>query len=133
MNAQDYIAAGYNISSLIAQAQITRAEQDVLRAYIVPVYPNAAQDVETNPVIRRAVMTFTELLLAERSIFVTRAGSKTKQTEKSYTPTRSELLQQYANDCHAALQDVRALEGSISGANVNDICGVYFKSNYFNS
>ena len=133
MNAQDYIAAGYNVSSLIAQAQITRAEQDVLRAYIVPVYPNAAQEVEINPVIRRAVMTFTELLLAERSIFVTRAGSKTKQTEKSYTPTRSEILQQYAPDCVAALNDLRALEGVVSDAKINDICGVYFKSNYFNS
>ena len=132
MTPQDYIAAGYNVSSLIAQTAIDKAEADVMRAYIIPVYPTAPEE-PTNAVVKRCTMEFASLLLALRSIFVTRAGSKTKQTEKSYTPTRAEILQQYASDCVAALNDLRALEGAYSGAKVNDICGVYFKSNYFNS
>lgn len=121
------------MSTLIQQAEVTRAERDVLHAYLLPVYPQAAAEVETNPVVRRCVMEFAACLLAQRSIAATRTGAKTKTSDKSSTPTADDIRQQYAYDCHAALEDVRALEGANAKAKVRDICNIYFETNFFHA
>lgn len=131
MNAQDYIAAGYNFSAFIEQSAISRAEDDALTAYILPVYPNAKEELQTNDTLRKAVMSFAALLVAQRSVSNTRAGAKTKQTNESMTPTAIDILRQYSATCAMRMREVRALEGAKKDAKINDICGIYFKSNYF--
>lgn len=130
MNAQDYRAAGFPLSNLIDQAAITRAEDDVRRAYLVPLVGQTAADDETNSVVRAAVMGLAFLLLAQRQTAATRVGGKQKDTPESRTPSRSEITSEHAANCHALLQSVRALDGANAQAKITDICGIYFRSNF---
>ena len=130
MNVSDYRAAGFALSSLIEQAVVTRAEKDVLAAYIVPLLGSTPTQAESEAEpLKTAIMSLSFLLVQERSAVATRAGGKTKQTPQSNTPTREELLQQNAPSC------VRALQAIANGKNpvrvCSDICGVFFTTNTF--
>lgn len=131
MNAQDYRADGYGLSQQIEQGIITRAERDVVNAYIVPLIGETptSEQVEAEP-IRSAVMALAFLLVSQRSSMATRAGAKLKQTEQSTTPTYEDVLRQNAPTCVRYLQDIAPYE--VMSRKVNDICGIFFKSNYFN-
>ena len=132
MNVQDYRAAGYGLSSLIDQAKITRAENDVLTAYIVPlvgVVPSQAE-MAAEP-LKTAIMSLSFLLVQQRSAVATRAGAKVKMTEQSNTPTFDDLLRQNAQGCQMAL---KAIAGSNEPYKVcSDICRIFFATNYFYS
>lgn len=132
MNVQDYKAAGYNLSSLIDQAKVTRAENDVVAAYIVPLLGNVPTEQEraAEP-LKTAIMGISYLLLQQRSSTETRAGAKIKMTEQSTTPTYEELLRESAPSCVRALQ--RVAPQAKAWKVVSDICGLYFKTNYFYS
>lgn len=131
MNAQDYRADGYGLSQQIEQGIITRAERDVVNAYIVPLIGEipTSEQIEAEP-IRSAVMALAFLLVSQRSSMATRAGAKLKQTEQSSTPTYEDVLRQNAPTCVRYLQDIAPYE--VTSRKVNDICGIFFKSNYFN-
>ena len=130
MNVQDYRADGYGLSQQIDQAVITRAERDVVSAYIVPLVGETptSEQIEEEP-IRSAVMALSFLLISQRSSMITRAGAKLKQTEQSSTPTYEDVLRQNAPTCARYLQDIAPLE--VISRKVNDVCGIYFKSNFF--
>ena len=93
MNVQDYRADGYALSQVIDQAKITRAEKEVIAAYIVPLIGEtpSQEDIEQEP-LRSAVMSCAFLLVSLRGAVATRAGAKTKMTEQSNTPTRDDIL-----------------------------------------
>ena len=130
MNVQDYRADGYALSQVIDQAKITRAEKEIIAAYIVPLIGEqpTEEDIEQEP-LRSAVMSCVFLLLSLRSAVATRAGAKTKMTAESSTPTQAEILAQNAPTCARYLQDLAPFE--IISNKVHDICGIYFKSNFF--
>lgn len=130
MNVQDYRADGYALSQVIDQAKITRAEKEVVNAYIVPLVGEqpTEDDMQQEP-MRSAIMSCAFLLVSLRGAVATRAGAKTKMTEQSSTPTRDDILAQNAPTCARYLQDLAPLE--IISRKVHDICGIYFKTNYF--
>lgn len=129
MTAQNYRDAGYAVSTLIEQAAINRAEQDVINAYIVPLLGRipTADEITNTPPLQSAIMSCSFLLLMQRVAVATRAGGKEKQTNQSLNPTNADLLQQNAADCASKL---RALNNGVM-ADVDDICGIFFVSNYF--
>lgn len=129
MTAQNYRDAGYAVSTLIEQAAINRAEQDVINAYIVPLLGRipTAEEITNTPALQSVIMACSFLLLMQRVAVATRAGGKEKQTNQSLNPTNADLLQQNAADCANKL---RALNNGVM-ADVDDICGIFFVSNYF--
>lgn len=130
MTASDYKNAGYGLSQLIDQAVITRAENDVISAYLVPLLGHVPTEGEkaAEPV-KTAFMGLSFLLIQQRSITATRAGAKTKLSEQSNTPTYDDLLRQSAPTCvrYLSMIDEDAYK------KVSDICRVFFTTNYFYS
>lgn len=130
MNVQDYRADGYALSQAIDQAKITRAEKEVINAYIVPLTGETPTDdaMQLEP-LRSAIMSCAFLLLSLRSAVATRAGAKSKNTPESSTPTADDILRQNAPTCARYLQDLAPFE--IVSVKVHDICGIFFRSQYF--
>lgn len=132
MNVQDYRAAGYKFSTLVEQPIITRAESDVVAAYIIPLCGIApTEDERAVEPLKSAIMGLSFLLIMQRNSTETRAGVKTKLSEQSTTPTYEDVLRQYSPSCVSALQ--RVAPGVSPWKVCSDICGVFFKTNYFYS
>ena len=122
-----YSQNGFKISSLIDQSEIDRAEKEVTAAYIVPI----VGEVETpTEVQKNAIGNLAFLLLLQRSIFLTRAGAKTKTGYNSQEADAWAKLQQSASSCHLALEQLRNTEGANKDAEIMDICKIYFKTNF---
>ena len=130
MNVQDYRAAGYALSQGIEQPVVTRAEKDVIAAYIVPLAGHTPTQAESEQEpLKTAIMSLAFLLVQERSIAATRAGAKTKSTPQSGTPTHEDILRQNAPSCAKALCAIDARKNPVDEC--SDICGIFFRSNYF--
>lgn len=127
MLAQEYIDAGFPVSLHIDQPIIEKAERDVREAYILPIIGTSQEC----PVVRAAVMNLSFMLMSQRNIFVTRSGAKEKMTANSRGADKWATLQEMAQTCHMKLQAVRNLEGANPKAYVQDICGIYLKTNFF--
>lgn len=121
-----YIEHGYKLSSLIDEAEIARAEADVVDAYIEPIVGDKIIPAETR---QETIGALAFLLLSQRNIFVTRAGAKTKTGYNSANADAWAGLQQDAHVCHAKLNALRRIVGG-SDAEVDDICKIYFKTNF---
>lgn len=129
MTKQWYQENGYALSSLISDAEITRAERDVTDAYITPIVGSASvsQDVK-----ERAIGNLAFLLILQRTIFATRAGAKVKTGYNSQEADAWAKLQQEASSCHLAIEMLKKEPGVNQDAQVTDICKIYFKTNFFN-
>lgn len=130
MNVQDYKAAGYGLSQLIDQAVVTRAENEVITAYIEPLLGHVptANERDTEP-IKTAIMSLAFLLIQERNSTVTRAGAKNKLSEQSSTPTIEDVIRQNAPACQTALRKI----DEYAHRKCNDICRVFFSTIYFHN
>ena len=127
MTKQWYIEHGFKVSNLIEQTEIDRAERDVIAAYVLPIENGHTAPAET----REAVIgQLAFLLLLQRTLFLTRAGAKSKTSYNSQDADAWAKLQQEAQSCHLALETLKAQAGSDPGAKFNDICKIYFKSNF---
>lgn len=126
MTAEQYKNAGFRLSQLIAQAEIDRAERDVRAAYIEPI----VGDMESEQV-DAAVMELAYMLLLKRNCFATRSGAKEKATPQGYTAQIDAIQRECAAACDLRLQELRALDGAVQSAKVNDICGIYFVTYQF--
>lgn len=128
MTASDYKTAGYGLSQLIDQAIITRAEKDVVSAYLVPLlgHTPTEQEKAAEPV-KSAFMGLSFLLVQQRSATATRSGAKLKLAEQSTTPSYDDLLRQNAPIIVAYLNKIDA----DAYKKVSDICRVFFTTNYF--
>lgn len=121
-----YIQHGFKMSSQIDQAEIVRAEKDVIKAYIDPIVNGATVQTEMR---ENAIGNLAFLLLLQRSTFVTRAGAKFKTGYNSQNAGDWEQLQDAAMTCHVALEALRNAAGA-KNAKVTDICKIYFKTNF---
>lgn len=128
MTPQDYIGAGYEIGAQKAQAEIDKAERDVVEAYVLPILPNYNEDDCTT---RQAIMALAFLLMLQRNIVATRGGARVKTGASSSSPSGDGILQQMAFDCDTRIQALRGLTGANKDAKVRDICRIYFVTNYF--
>lgn len=126
MTKQWYIEHGYKVSALIDEAEISRAEKDIELAYIEPIVgdKNVPDEVRDE-----AVGALVFLLLLQRTIFLTRAGAKTKTGYNSADVDAWAKLQQEAERCHLWLEKLKASAENPS-AEVTDICKIYFKTNF---
>ena len=129
MTKQWYQEHGYEMSSLISDAAIERAERDVTDAYITPIVGSAKVSTE---VLERAIGNLAFLLILQRTIFATRAGAKVKTGYNSQEADAWAKLQQEATSCHLALEMLKKEPGVNPNAQVIDICKIYFKTNFFN-
>lgn len=119
---------GYELSQLIDDAVISRAEREVTEAYVAPIAGSATiqQDIKERVVGRLAF-----LLILQRTIFATRAGAKVKTGYNSQDADAWAKLQQEATSCHLAIEELKKQPGVNKDAEVTDICKIYFKTNFF--
>lgn len=120
-----YKQNGYEVSSLITQEKIDATEGVVKKAYLIPL-----GSVEDKDTVDEAVGALTMCYLLQDNAKVTRAGAKVKTTLNStnaysdnWTIVRKRAvmaLEQYATAC-----------GKQSLSEVNDVCDLLFKKQFF--
>lgn len=120
-----YKEHGYELSSLIDQHAIDRAESEVRRCYVVPIVGELSGSE-----VDEAVGNLAFLLILQRSIVGTRAGAKIKNTQTSQNAEAWSIVAQEALSCHERLEVLRRLNGADQRAEIFDICKIYFKSNF---
>lgn len=124
MTAQDYTNAGYRVSTLIPQPEITRAENDVKAAYIAKLTTD-----DTTTTAKAAIMQLVFILLCQRNTSATRAGGKLK-----LSPQLSENAQARQTDYDNADRLLRQLQSEPHGIvgniaeMVDDICLIYMRN-----
>lgn len=116
---------GYGVSSLITQEKIDATEEIVKKAYLAPLGSVADEDIT-----KEAIGALTMCYLLQDNAKVTRAGAKVKTTLNStnaysdnWTIVRKRAvmaLEQYATAC-----------GKNSLSEVNDVCDLLFKKQFF--
>ena len=117
---------GYEVSSLITQDKIDATEEVVKQAYLLPL-----GSVENNDdIVEEAVGALTMCYLLQDNAKVTRAGAKVKTTLNSTNAYGDQwsivrkravmALEQYATAC-----------GKQSLSEVNDVCDLLFKKQFF--
>lgn len=115
------------MSTYIDDAEITRAEKTVRDAYIAPIVGSASV---SQSVIESAVAELAFLYMLQQSVFLTRAGAKTKTGYNSQDADAWARLQQAATSCHLALENLRKQQGANAAAEIVDVCKIYFKTNF---
>ena len=130
MTPTQYVNAGYKLSTLTAQAEIDRAETDVKECYITPINSGLTS---ADTVYNQALMQLSYALLLKRSnVFMTRSGSKKKETPSSSVSADGwENLQNVNTDCHLAIDRLKATSGATATPKIKDIAGIYFKTMFY--
>lgn len=124
MTAQEYNTAGYRVSTLIPQPEITRAENDVKAAYIAKLTTD-----DTTTTAKAAIMQLVFILLCQRNTSATRSGGKLK-----LSPQLSENAQARQSDYDNADRLLRQLQSEPHGIAgniaqmVDDICIIYMRN-----
>ena len=124
MTAQEYNTAGYRVSTLIPQPEITRAENDVKAAYIAKLTTD-----DTTTTAKAAIMQLVFILLCQRNTSATRSGGKLK-----LSPQLSENAQALQSDYDNADRLLRQLQSEPHGIAgniaqmVDDICLIYMRN-----
>lgn len=127
MTKQWYQEHGFKVSTYIDDAEIARAEKTVRDAYIAPIVGSASV---SQSVIEDAVAELAFLYMLQQSVFLTRAGAKTKTGYNSQDADVWSRLQQAATSCHLALENLRKQPGANAAAEIVDVCKIYFKTNF---
>lgn len=124
MTAQEYNTAGYRVSTLIPQPEITRAENDIKAAYIAKLTTD-----DTTTTAKAAIMQLVFILLCQRNTSATRSGGKLK-----LSPQLSENAQARQSDYDNADRLLRQLQSEPHGIAgniaqmVDDICLIYMRN-----
>lgn len=129
MTPQEYQDQGYKLSANVSQTQIDQAEEDVKAAYIVPSIGGDLPEVMTDAQ-RNAVMALAFLRLSQNNMTVTRSGAKAKNVAESSSVWLEQGLQEQARRCHFYLV-VLQKQAQQTRVRVDDICGIYFETNFF--
>lgn len=127
MTKEWYRAHGFAVSANIEQEAIDAAERDIVAAYIQPILPGACK--EDYEII---VANLAFLLLLQRSVKATRSGAKIKSSPNSQNAETWDV-QSYARTAHLGLKRLREVDGANRDAKVEDICAIYFRTNFLNS
>lgn len=116
---------GYEVSSLITQEKIDATEEVVLKAYLLPLGSVADKDVE-----EESVGALTMCYLLQDNAKVTRAGAKVKTTLNS-TNSYSDNWTIVRKRAVMALEQYAVACGKNSLSEVNDVCDLLFKKQFF--
>ena len=124
MTAAEYIAKGFRVSGQVLQAEIDRAEREVVAAYIAKVAPAySLTDADT----KEAVMQLAVILLLQRHAVATRSGGKNKQSPNLSSdgwPNQGDV-----DNADRLLRKVQTEKG-ITSKLVDDIAGIYFRTQF---
>ena len=124
MTAQEYIAKGFRVSGQVLQAEIDRAEREVVAAYIAKVAPAYSL---TDADVKEAVMQLAVILLLQRHAVSTRSGGKNKQSPNLSSdgwPNQGDV-----ENADRLLRKVQTEKG-ITSKLVDDIAGIYFRTQF---
>lgn len=116
---------GYEVSSLITQEKIDATEEIVCKAYLLPLGSVADKDVE-----EESVGALTMCYLLQDNAKVTRAGAKVKTTLNS-TNSYSDNWTIVRKRAVMALEQYAIACGKNSLSEVNDVCDLLFKKQFF--
>ena len=124
MTAAEYIAKGFRVSGQVLQAEIDRAEREVVAAYIAKVAPAySLTDADT----KEAVMQLAVILLLQRHAVATRSGGKNKQSPNLSSdgwPNQGDV-----DNADRLLRKVQTEKG-ITSKLVDDIAGIYYRTQF---
>ena len=124
MTAAEYIAKGFRVSGQVLQAEIDRAEREVVAAYIAKVAPAYSL---TDADVKEAVMQLAVILLLQRHAVATRSGGKNKQSPNLSSdgwPNQGDV-----ENADRLLRKVQTEKGLTSKL-VDDIAGIYFRTQF---
>ena len=116
---------GYEVSSLITQAKIDATEEVVKQAYLLPLGAVADEDIT-----EEAVGALTMCYLLQDNAKVTRAGAKVKTTLNS-TNAYGDQWSIVRKRAVMALEQYAVACGKTSLSEVNDVCDLLFKKQFF--
>ena len=116
---------GYEVSSLITQAKIDATEEVVKQAYLLPL-----GSVADESVTEEAVGALTMCYLLQDNAKVTRAGAKVKTTLNS-TNAYGDQWSIVRKRAVMALEQYAVACGKTSLSEVNDVCDLLFKKQFF--
>ena len=116
---------GYEVSSLITQQKIDATEVVVKKAYLAPL-----GSVADESVTEEAVGALTMCYLLQDNAKVTRAGAKVKTTLNS-TNAYGDQWSIVRKRAVMALEQYAVACGKTSLSEVNDVCDLLFKKQFF--
>ena len=116
---------GYEVSSLITQEKIDATEGVVKKAYLLPL-----GSVADESVTEEAVGALTMCYLLQDNAKVTRAGAKVKTTLNS-TNAYGDQWSIVRKRAVMALEQYAVACGKTSLSEVNDVCDLLFKKQFF--
>ena len=116
---------GYEVSSLITQDKIDATEGVVKKAYLLPL-----GSVEDKDTVDEAVGALTMCYLLQDNAKVTRAGAKVKTTLNS-TNAYGDQWSIVRKRAVMALEQYAVACGKTSLSEVNDVCDLLFKKQFF--
>ena len=116
---------GYEVSSLITQDKIDATEGVVKNAYLLPL-----GSVEDESITEEAVGALTMCYLLQDNAKVTRAGAKVKTTLNS-TNAYGDQWSIVRKRAVMALEQYAVACGKTSLSEVNDVCDLLFKKQFF--
>ena len=116
---------GYEVSSLITQEKIDATEGVVKQAYLAPL-----GSVADESVTEEAVGALTMCYLLQDNAKVTRAGAKVKTTLNS-TNAYGDQWSIVRKRAVMALEQYAVACGKTSLSEVNDVCDLLFKKQFF--
>ena len=120
-----YKQNGYEVSSLITQQKIDATEGVVKKAYLIPL-----GSVEDKDTVDEAVGALTMCYLLQDNAKVTRAGAKVKTTLNS-TNAYGDQWSIVRKRAVMALEQYAVACGKTSLSEVNDVCDLLFKKQFF--
>lgn len=120
-----YKKNGYEVSSLITQEKIDATEEVVKKAYLLPLGSVADENVT-----EEAVGALTMCYLLQDNAKVTRAGAKVKTTLNS-TNAYGDQWSIVRKRAVMALEQYAVACGKQSLSEVNDVCDLLFKKQFF--
>ena len=116
---------GYEVSSLITQEKIDATEEVAKKAYLLPLGSVADEDVT-----EEAVGALTMCYLLQDNAKVTRAGAKVK-TSLNSTNAYGDQWSIVRKRAVMALEQYAVACGKTSLSEVNDVCDLLFKKQFF--
>ena len=116
---------GYEVSSLITQEKIDATEGVVKKAYLLPL-----GSVADESITEEAVGALTMCYLLQDNAKVTRAGAKVKTTLNS-TNAYGDQWSIVRKRAVMALEQYAVACGKTSLSEVNDVCDLLFKKQFF--
>lgn len=116
---------GYEVSSLITQDKIDATEGVVKKAYLLPL-----GSVADESITEEAVGALTMCYLLQDNAKVTRAGAKVKTTLNS-TNAYGDQWSIVRKRAVMALEQYAVACGKTSLSEVNDVCDLLFKKQFF--